>query len=171
LTKYRGARDKPAPISAVRVGRCGQPHAITLQNVSSALVQRQRVRQLGRGPACVPDQAVQRAHASGYRAEDYAALLEQAQSFLSGRSHHVQQRSPRVEHAPKRRFRGGGVIRDRIRLSLVQAPGHPRARDVDADFIAAYQAGGQPASQVFLFRGARTGATAPISRATTASLR
>src|SRR5437870_4446971 len=89
--------------------------------------------------------------------EDYAALIDQAQSFLSGRSHHVQQRlaGEMEEAAEALDFEAAALIRDRIRaLSLVQ--GHQDIHVpgiVDADVIAAYQAGGHTCVQVFFFRG------------------
>jgi excinuclease ABC subunit C len=89
--------------------------------------------------------------------EDYAGLIEQAHGFLCGRSDEVQQRLA-VEMqaaAADLDFEAAALIRDRIRaLSLVQ--GHQDihvAGVVDADVIAAYQAGGQTCVQVFFFRG------------------
>ena len=89
--------------------------------------------------------------------EDYAGLIEQAHAFLCGRSDQVQQRLA-VEMqaaADGLDFEAAALIRDRIRaLSLVQ--GHQDihvAGVVDADVIAAYQAGGQTCVQVFFFRG------------------
>ena len=84
-------------------------------------------------------------------------MLDEAQAFLSGRSHDVQQRLAREmdRAAEALDFEAAAVIRDRIRaLSLVQ--GHQDihvAGVTDADVIAAYQAGGQTCIQVFFFRG------------------
>src|SRR5271155_1835801 len=89
--------------------------------------------------------------------EDYAALIEQAHTFLSGRSDDVQQRLAAEMQAAAEvlDFEAAALIRDRIRaLSLVQ--GHQEihvAGVVDADLIAAHQAGGQTCVQVFFFRG------------------
>jgi excinuclease ABC subunit C len=89
--------------------------------------------------------------------EDYAALIEQAHTFLSGRSDDVQQRlAAEMEGAANALdFEAAALIRDRIRaLSLVQ--GHQDihvAGVVDADVIAAHQDGGQTCVQVFFFRG------------------
>jgi excinuclease ABC subunit C len=89
--------------------------------------------------------------------EDYAALIEEAKGFLSGRSADVQARlAVEMEMASAALdFEGAAIMRDRIRaLSMVQ--GH---QDIytpgidDADVIAAYQAGGQTCVQVFFFRG------------------
>src|SRR5438045_6610236 len=89
--------------------------------------------------------------------EPHAALIEQAHTFLSGRSDDVQQRlAAEMEAAANALdFEAAALLRDRIRaLSLVQ--GHQDihvAVAVDADVIAAPQAGGQTCVQVFFFRG------------------
>ncbi len=89
--------------------------------------------------------------------EEYAGLIEQAHSFLSGGSGGVQQRlaAEMQAAAAELDFEAAGLIRDRIRaLSLVQ--GHQDIHVpgiVDADVIAAYQEAGQTCVQVFFFRG------------------
>ena len=89
--------------------------------------------------------------------EEYAGLIEQAHSFLSGGSGAVQQRLAAEMQAAAAAldFEAAGLIRDRIRaLSLVQ--GHQDIHVpgiVDADVIAAYQEAGQTCVQVFFFRG------------------
>ena len=89
--------------------------------------------------------------------DDYAALIDQAHTFLSGRSDDVQQRlaTEMQTAASALDFEAAALIRDRIRaLSLVQ--GHQNIHVfgvVDADVIAAHQAGGQTCVQVFFFRG------------------
>jgi excinuclease ABC subunit C len=89
--------------------------------------------------------------------EDYAALIDQARVFLSGRGDDVQQRlaAEMQDAAEVLDFEAAALIRDRIRaLSLVQ--GHQDIHVpgvVDADVIAAHQAGGQTCVQVFFFRG------------------
>ena len=89
--------------------------------------------------------------------EDYGALIDQARIFLSGRGDDVQQRLvAEMQHAADTLdFEAAALIRDRIRaLSLVQ--GHQDIHVpgiVDADVIAAHQAGGQTCVQVFFFRG------------------
>jgi excinuclease ABC subunit C len=89
--------------------------------------------------------------------EDYAGLIEQAHSFLSGGSRAVQLRLAAEMQAAAAAldFEAAGLIRDRIRaLSLVQ--GHQDIHlpgIVDADVIAAYQEAGQTCVQVFFFRG------------------
>jgi excinuclease ABC subunit C len=159
LTKYRGARDKGGAYfgpfaSAGAVNRT----LITLQKAfllrsCSDNVFANRTRpcllfQIKRCSApCVG--RIERAA--------YAALLDQAQGFLAGRSGDVQQRlAAEMERAAETLdFEAAALIRDRIRaLSLVQ--GHQDIHVpgiVDADVIAAYQAGGQTCVQVFFFRG------------------
>ena len=89
--------------------------------------------------------------------EEYAALIDQARVFLSGRSDDVQQRlaTEMQDAAATLDFEAAVLIRDRIRaLSLVQ--GHQDIHVLgimDADLIAAHQAGGQTCVQVFFFRG------------------
>jgi excinuclease ABC subunit C len=89
--------------------------------------------------------------------DDYAGLIDQARVFLAGRSDDVQQQlaSEMQNAAEALDFEAAALIRDRIRaLSLVQ--GHQDihiAGLVDADVIAAHQAGGQTCVQVFFFRG------------------
>ena len=89
--------------------------------------------------------------------EDYAALIDEAKGFLSGRSADVQARlAVEMEAASTALdFEAAAVMRDRIRaLSMVQ--GH---QDIytpgidDADIIAAHQEGGHTCVQVFFFRG------------------
>ena len=88
---------------------------------------------------------------------DYAALIEQALAFLSGKSGGVLDRlaDDMQQAADRLDFEAAGLIRDRIRaLSLVQ--GHQDihvAALVDADVIAAHQEGGQTCVEVFFFRG------------------
>ena len=89
--------------------------------------------------------------------KDYAALIDQARVFLSGRSDAVQQRlaTEMQASADALDFEAAALIRDRIRaLSLVQ--GHQDIHVpgvIDADVIAAHHAGGQTCVQVFFFRG------------------
>jgi excinuclease ABC subunit C len=89
--------------------------------------------------------------------KDYAALIGEARTFLSGGSDAVQQRLATEMQAAAATldFEAAGLIRDRIRaLTLVQ--GHQDIHVpglVDADIIAAHQEGGQTCAQVFFFRG------------------
>src|SRR5207248_9811236 len=83
--------------------------------------------------------------------------IDQARVFLSGRGDDVQQRlAAEMQNAAEALdFEAAALIRDRIRaLSLVQ--GHQDIHVpgiVDADVIAAHQAGGQTCVQVFFYRG------------------
>jgi excinuclease ABC subunit C len=87
----------------------------------------------------------------------YAALIEEALAFLSGKSGAVLERlaGEMQKAADRLDFEAAGLIRDRIRaLSLVQ--GHQDihvAGVVDADVIAAHQEGGQTCVEAFFFRG------------------
>ncbi len=89
--------------------------------------------------------------------EDYAALIGEAHAFLSGKSDAVLGRlaGEMQQAADTLDFEAAGLIRDRIRaLSMVQ--GHQDIHVpgiVDADVIAAHQAGGQTCIEVFFFRG------------------
>lgn len=89
--------------------------------------------------------------------EEYAALIEEARAFLAGGTDAVQQRLAveMQEAAAALDFEAAGLIRDRIRaLTLVQ--GHQDIHVpgvIDADVMAAHQAGGQTCVQVFFFRG------------------
>jgi excinuclease ABC subunit C len=159
LTKYRGARTKEGSYfgpfaSAGSVNRT----LVTLQKAfllrscsDSVFATRTRPCLLYQIKRCS-------APCVGYIArEDYAALIEQAHTFLSGRSDDVQQRlATEMEGAANALdFEAAALVRDRIRaLSLVQ--GHQDIHVggvVDADVIAAHQEGGQTCVQVFFFRG------------------
>jgi excinuclease ABC subunit C len=159
LTKFRGARTKEGSYfgpfaSAGSVNRT----LVTLQKAfllrscsDSVFATRTRPCLLYQIKRCS-------APCVGYIArEDYAALIEQAHTFLSGRSDDVQQRlaAEMEEAANALDFEAAALVRDRIRaLSLVQ--GHQDihvAGVVDADVIAAHQEGGQTCVQVFFFRG------------------
>jgi excinuclease ABC subunit C len=159
LTKFRGARTKEGSYfgpfaSAGSVNRT----LVTLQKAfllrscsDSVFATRTRPCLLYQIKRCS-------APCVGYIArEDYAALIEQANTFLSGRSDDVQQRlAAEMEGAANALdFEAAALVRDRIRaLSLVQ--GHQDihvAGVVDADVIAAHQEGGQTCVQVFFFRG------------------
>jgi len=159
LTKYRGARDKGgayfgpfASAGAVNRTLITLQKAFLLRSCSDNVF-------ANRTRPCLLFQ-IKRCSApcvGRIEREAYAALLEQAQGFLAGRSHDVQQRlAAEMERASEALdFEAAALIRDRIRaLSLVQ--GHQDihvAGIVDADVIAAYQAGGQTCVQVFFFRG------------------
>jgi excinuclease ABC subunit C len=88
--------------------------------------------------------------------EDYAAIVDEARDFLTGRSRDMQQRlSARMEAASEAlEFEAAAVFRDRIR-ALTQIQAHQDINVAalgDADVIAVHQAGGQSCIQVFFFR-------------------
>jgi len=159
LTKFRGARDKPgayfgpfASAGAVNRTLVALQKAFLLRSCSDSMF-------ANRTRPCLLYQ-IKRCSApcvGRIGREDYARLIEQGQLFLSGRSDDIQQGlAVEMEKAAETLdFEAAALIRDRIRaLSLVQ--GHQDihvAGIVDADVIAAYQAGGQTCVQVFFFRG------------------
>ncbi len=88
--------------------------------------------------------------------EDYAGLVDQARSFLSGRSQQVQKELVKrmEESAEAMHYEEAAVFRDRIRaLTSVQARQDINSIDIDeADIVALHQAGGDCCIQVFFFR-------------------
>src|SRR5271163_2331842 len=159
LTKFRGARDKPGAYfgpfdSAGAVNRTlvALQKAFLLRSCSDSIF-------ANRTRPCLLFQ-IKRCSApcvGRIGRDDYARLIDQGQLFLSGRSDDIQQRlAVEMEKAAEGLdFEAAALIRDRIRaLSLVQ--GHQDIHVpgiIDADVIAAYQAGGQTCVQVFFFRG------------------
>ena len=159
LTKHRGARDKPgayfgpfASAGAVNRTLVALQKAFLLRSCSDSVF-------ANRTRPCLLYQ-IKRCSApcvGRIGREEYAGLIEHAQLFLSGRSQDIQQHlAAEMERAAEALdFETAALIRDRIRaLSLVQ--GHQDIHVpgiVDADVIAAYQAGGQTGVQVFFFRG------------------
>jgi excinuclease ABC subunit C len=159
LTKYRGPRDKDgsyfgpfASAGAVNRTLVTLQKAFLLRSCSNSVF-------ATRTRPCLLYQ-IKRCSApcvGRVSREDYAALIEQARTFLSGKSGDVQQRLANEMQAAAEAldFEAAALIRDRIRaLSLVQ--GHQDIHVsgiVDADVIAAYQAAGQTCVQVFFFRG------------------
>jgi excinuclease ABC subunit C len=159
LTKFRGARDQPgayfgpfASAGAVNRTLVALQKAFLLRSCSDSLF-------VNRTRPCLLYQ-IKRCSApcvGRIGGEDYARLIEQATLFLSGRSQDIQQRlAAEMDNAAEALdFEAAALIRDRIRaLSLVQ--GHQDihvAGIVDADVIAAHQAGGHTCIQVFFFRG------------------
>jgi excinuclease ABC subunit C len=159
LTKFRGARDKAgsyfgpfASAGAVNRTLVALQKAFLLRSCSDSLF-------ANRTRPCLLYQ-IKRCSApcvGRISGPDYARLMEQATLFLSGRSRDIQQRlaAEMDKAAETLDFEAAALIRDRIRaLSLVQ--GHQDihvAGLVDADIIAAHQAGGHTCVQVFFFRG------------------
>ncbi|HYM74097.1 MAG TPA: excinuclease ABC subunit UvrC [Stellaceae bacterium] len=159
LTKHRGARDKGgayfgpfASAGAVNRTLITLQKAFLLRSCSDSIF-------ANRTRPCLLFQ-IKRCSAPcvGRIGEaDYAALIDEATGFLSGRSADVQQRlAVEMETAAAALdFEAAAMLRDRIRaLSMVQ--GH---QDIyvpgveDADVIAAHQEGGHTCVQVFFFRG------------------
>ncbi|HYZ39225.1 MAG TPA: excinuclease ABC subunit UvrC [Stellaceae bacterium] len=159
LTKYRGARNKEgtyfgpfASAGAVNRTLVTLQKAFLLRSCSDSVF-------ASRTRPCLLYQ-IKRCSApcvGRVSRDDYASLIDQARIFLAGRSDDVQQRlaTEMQAAADSLDFEAAALIRDRIRaLSLVQ--GHQDihvAGVVDADVIAAHQAGGQTCVQVFFFRG------------------
>jgi excinuclease ABC subunit C len=159
LTKYRGARDKDgsyfgpfASAGAVNRTLVTLQKAFLLRSCSNSVFAK-------RTRPCLLYQ-IKRCSApcvGRVSREEYATLIEQARTFLSGKSGDVQQRlaTEMQSAAEELDFEAAALIRDRIRaLSLVR--GHQDIHVpgvVDADVIAAYQAAGQTCVQVFFFRG------------------
>ncbi|HEY6432230.1 MAG TPA: excinuclease ABC subunit UvrC [Acetobacteraceae bacterium] len=90
---------------------------------------------------------------------DYGRLVQQAKSFLAGKSASVQQElaAEMEQAAAALEFERAAAVRDRIRgLTHVQGTGviNPASLQ-DADVIAAWQIAGQTCVQVFFFRGGR----------------
>ena len=89
--------------------------------------------------------------------EGYSRLLQEARTFLAGRSKEVQQRlAERMQElSDALQFESAAFIRDRIRsLTQVQERQDINVQGIDdADIVAAHQAGGQTCIQVFFFRG------------------
>jgi len=88
--------------------------------------------------------------------EAYGALVDEARSFLSGRSQQVQKALVKQmeEAAEAMNYEEAAVFRDRIRaLASVQARQDINSIDLeDADVVALHQAGGDCCIQVFFFR-------------------
>ncbi|MDD2876393.1 MAG: excinuclease ABC subunit UvrC [Acidiphilium sp.] len=91
--------------------------------------------------------------------EDYAALVNQARAFLSGRAGTVQRdlAGEMEAAAAALEFERAAAIRDRIRgLTHIQGSDVINPESIgDADVIAIYQAAGQSCIQVFFIRGGR----------------
>ena len=159
LTKYRGARTKDgsyfgpfASAGAVNRTLVTLQKAFLLRSCSDSIF-------AARTRPCLLYQ-IKRCSApcvGRIRRDDYAGLIDQARVFLSGRGDDIQQKLAGEMQAAAELldFEAAALIRDRIRaLSLVQ--GHQEIHVpgvVDADVIAAHQAGGQTCVQIFFFRG------------------
>ena len=159
ITKHRGARKRKgkyfgpfASAGAVNATINALQRAFPLRNCSDQVF-RSRTRpclmfQIKRCTA----PCVGRIDQAGYQ-----AIVDQAEDFLSGRSHQIQERlSGLMENAAKEMdYESAAVFRDRIRaLTQVQTRqgiNLPNLGDLDA--VAVHAAGGQACVQVFFFRG------------------
>lgn len=88
---------------------------------------------------------------------DYAALVEQADAFLAGKSREVQEALTRqmLEYSASQDYEKAAACRDRIRaLTQVQQEQGLSAQGIaDADVVAIAREGGGCCVQVFFFRG------------------
>ncbi|CAN0292950.1 unnamed protein product [Discosporangium mesarthrocarpum] len=88
--------------------------------------------------------------------EDYGEIVDQAQAFMRGRSHDVQESmSRKMEQASDALdYETAAIYRDRIRaLTQIQAHQDIHVGSIgEADIIAAHQDGGSTCVQVFFYR-------------------
>ncbi len=87
---------------------------------------------------------------------DYMDMVNEAQAFLNGKSSHIQQKFAHVmqEASDAMNYEQAALFRDRLK-ALTDIQSHQslvNAMIDEADVIAAYEAGGQVAVQVFFFR-------------------
>jgi excinuclease ABC subunit C len=161
LAKHRGARDRKglyfgpfASAGAVNQTLTALQRAFLLRSCPDTVFN-------GRTRPCLLHQ-IKRCSApcvGRVTKEDYAKLVDEAEEFLSGRSHDVQtQLAQRMQEASEQlNFETAALFRDRIRaLTQIQARQDINVEGVgNADVIAAHQAGGQNCIQVFFFRSGR----------------
>jgi excinuclease ABC subunit C len=158
IAKHRGARTIPGDYfgpfaSAQAVGRTinALERAFLLRSCSDAVFE-------SRTRPCLLFQIKRCAGpcTGEIAADDYAALVREAKSFLSGRSLAVKQllAGQMQEAAEAMEFERAAVYRDRLAaLSAVQSTQGINPRGVEeADVFAAVQEGGQTCVQVFFFR-------------------
>jgi excinuclease ABC subunit C len=159
VTKHRGARNRRgeyfgpfASAGSVNKAIIALQRAFLLRNCTDAVFQT-------RSRPCLQYQ-IKRCSAPCVAYIDqagYAALVEQARGFLAGRSREIQQGLVAEMQAASAAldFEAAARFRDRIR-ALTQIQAHQAINVegvVDADVIAAHQAGGQTCIEVFFFRG------------------
>jgi len=163
VTKYRGARTLPgeyfgpfASAGAVNRTLNALERAFLLRSCSDAVFS-------GRSRACLKYQLKRCAApcVGEVSAEDYAILLDQARSFLTGRSREVQDElaAEMQDTSEKMEFEAAARIRDRIRaMTQIQSNQDINIENLDlrdADIVAAEQDGGRTCIQVFFFRAGR----------------
>ena len=158
IAKHRGARNRPgeyfgpfASAGAVNRTLAALQRAFPLRSCSdSEFALRKRPCLQYQIKRCTAP-CVQRIDA-----ESYAAIVEQARDFLSGRSQTIQQQlSERMQQASAAQdFETAAVFRDRIRaLAQIQAHQDINVETVgEADVIAAAAEAGQTCVQVFFYR-------------------
>jgi excinuclease ABC subunit C len=158
LIKHRGARSRDgeyfgpfASAGAVNRTLAALQRAFPLRNCSDSIFAN-RTRpclqyQIKRCTAPCVDQISE---------TDYAAIVDEARAFLTGRSRNLQDRlGQRMQEASdEMAFEAAAVFRDRI-SALTQIQAHQDinvAQLGDADIVVAHQGGGITCVQVFFFR-------------------
>ena len=158
IMKHRGARTRPgdyfgpfASAQAVHRTLTALQRAFLIRSCSDAVYE-------SRTRPCLLHQ-IKRCSApctAEISLDDYAVLVREAKSFLSGRSQAVRQELAReMENAAEALdFERAAAYRDRLAaLSAIQAHQGINPRGVtEADVFAAYQQGGFTCIQVFFFR-------------------
>ena len=161
IVKHRGARDVNGDYfgpfaSAGSVNRTLNvlQRAFLLRNCSDGVFR-------GRSRPCLQYQ-IKRCSAPcvGYISEaDYAATVDQAKAFLSGRSQEVKDAlaTGMQKASESLDFEQAAKLRDRLRaMAQVQSSQDINIEGVgDADVVALEQRGGQSCIQVFFYRGGR----------------
>jgi excinuclease ABC subunit C len=158
ITKHRGARNKPgeyfgpfASASAVNATINALAKVFPLRSCSDSIFD-------NRSRPCLQYQ-IKRCTApcvGRISAPEYDLILEDARTFLKGKSHDIQARlSTRMQNAANQQdYETAAVYRDRIRaLTAIQARQDINIPGLDeADVIAAWREDGQTSVQVFFFR-------------------
>ena len=161
VMKYRGSRSAPgeyfgpfASAGAVNRTLASLQRAFLLRSCSDSVFK-------SRSRPCLLYQ-IKRCAAPcvGHISEtEYAALVDEARLFLSGRSQQIQRKlAKRMEAASAGlRYEEAAAYRDRIRaLTQIQAKQDINLIGVgDADVVAIHQVGGRTCIQVFFFRAGR----------------
>lgn len=161
IVKHRGARDRKGDFfgpfaSAGAVNRTLNvlQRAFLLRNCSDGVFR-------NRSRPCLQYQ-IKRCSAPcvGYISRpDYAATVDQAKAFLSGRSQEVKDDLAKAmqEASDALDFERAAALRDRLRaMAHVQSSQDINIEGIgDADVVALEQRGGQSCIQVFFYRGGR----------------
>ena len=159
LTKHRGARNRPgdyfgpfASAGAVNRTVAALQRGFMLRTCADSVFS-------ARSRPCLQYQ-IKRCTApcvGRASAADYAAQVEQARAFLSGRSRDIQAGYAETMMAASDAldYETAARYRDRIRaLTAIQAHQDINFQDIDdADVVAAWQEGGQTCIQAFFLRG------------------